>query len=116
MRVKRGTTRARERTRLLKQTKGYRLGRKKLYRLAKTAVLKAGVYAYRDRRTKKRLARRDWQVQLNAAVRPFGLSYSRFIGLLKHQQIGLDRKVLTDLAQHEPETFRALLDQLKKTR
>lgn len=114
MRVKRGTTRARERTRLLKQTKGYRLGRKKLYRLAKTAILKAGVYAYRDRRNKKRVARRGWNVVINAAVRPHAMSYSRFIDALKKKNILLDRKMLTELAKTEPETFTALVKQVKE--
>lgn len=113
MRVKRGITRAKERTRLLKQTKGYRLGRKSLVRQAKTAILKAGVYAYRDRKNKKRVARRDWHVQINAAVRPYGISYSRFMGLLKKKHIALDRKVLTALAQTEPEALKALVDKVQ---
>lgn len=113
MRVKRGTTRARERTRLLKQTKGYRLGRKSLVRQAKTAILKAGVYAYRDRRNKKRVARREWLVQINAAVRPYGISYSRFTNLLKKKNVVLDRKILATLAETEPEVFKALIDKIR---
>ncbi len=97
----------------MKQTKGYRLGRKSLVRQAKTAILKAGVYAYRDRKNKKRVARRDWHVQINAAVRPYGISYSRFMGLLKKKHIALDRKVLTALAQTEPEALKALVDKVQ---
>ncbi len=110
MRVKRGTTRARERRRLLKRTKGFRWGRKKLVRAAKTAVLKAGVNAYRDRRRKKRTARRAWHVQLNAALRPLGFSYSRFMHALRKSGIALDRKVLAELAEHEPSAFKAVVD------
>ncbi len=116
MRVKRGTTHARKRTRLFKQTKGYRWGRKNRVRLAKTAILKAGVHAFRDRRKKKRVFRRQWQVQLNAAVRPHKLSYSHFIAALKTHNIALDRKVLADLAEHEPAAFQAILDAVKRPR
>lgn len=114
MRVKRGTTRARERTRLLRRTKGFELGRKNLVRRAKTAVLKAGVHAYVHRRTKKRVARRGWQLQVNAAVRPYGLSYSRFMGMLKKQHVALNRKVLADIAEHAPDVFRAVVEKAKR--
>ena len=114
MRIKRGTLRATKRKRLLLQTKGYRWGRKKLVRAAHTAVLKAGVNAYRDRKRKKRTARRAWHVQLNAAVRPYQLSYSRFMGMLKKHQIGLDRKVLAAMAEHQPASFQALIDHIKR--
>lgn len=116
MRVKRGTTHARQRRRFLKRVKGYRWGRKNRVRLAKTAVLKAGANAYRDRRLKKRNARRLWQVQINAAVRTNGISYSRFIAALKKQHIELDRKVLSELARTEPKIFKALLDKVAKAK
>lgn len=116
MRVKRGTTRARERRRFLKQTKGYRWGRKNRIELAKTAVLKAGANAFRDRRRKKRTWRQLWQIQVNGAARQHGLSYSRFLALLKKQQIALNRKMLSELAQNEPAVFRALLDKVKSPR
>src|SRR3989338_644381 len=93
-RVKRGMMHAKKRRNLLSKTKGMMWGRKSKVRLARTAELKAGVYAYRDRRTKKRDFRRLWQVRINAAVRPFGLSYSRFIDALKKADIALDRKIL----------------------
>ena len=114
MRVKRGTTRARQRRRFLKRTKGYRWGRKNRIRLAKTAVLKAGANAYRDRRLKKRNARRLWQIQINAGSRSHGLSYSKFIAALKKANIELDRKILADLARTEPKTFHTVLDTVRK--
>lgn len=114
MRTKRGTTHARDRKRLLNRTKGFRLGRSKLVRQAKTAILKAGVYAYRDRRNKKRTFRRDWQGQINIAVRRRGLSYSKFIHLLDQRKIVLDRKILAELAQKEPAAFAAVLDAVLK--
>lgn len=114
MRIKRGTTRARERRRFLRRVKGYRWGRKNRIRLAKTAVLKAGTHAYRDRKLKKRNARRLWQVQLNAAVRQHGYSYSRFMAELKKRKILLNRKMLADLAATEPASFRVVLDSLKR--
>lgn len=104
-RVKRGKIHLKRRKRLLKRAKGYRWGRKKLIKLAKTAVTKAGVYAYRDRRRKKREARALWQIQINAALRQLGPSYSKFIGALKKSKIELDRKILADLARNHPETF-----------
>lgn len=113
MRIKRGTLRARKRTRLLKRVKGYRWRRKNTVRMAKTAILKAGVAARRDRRQKKNDFRRLWNVRLNAAAREHNLSYSRFIGLLKKTNIELDRKILSDLAIHEPAAFKAVVDKAK---
>ena len=112
-RVKRGVHHAKRRRRLLQQAKGYKWGRKSKIKLAKIAVLKAGVYAYRDRRANKRNFRQLWQIQINAAVRPLGLSYSQFIQRLKKSNIVLDRKVLAQLAQREPQTFTALVSALK---
>ncbi len=116
MRVKRGTTHARQRSRLLKRVKGYRWGRKNRVRLAKTAILKAGQHAYRDRKKKKRVNRQLWQVQINAAARAHGLSYSKFIAALKRSHIGIDRKILATLAQTEPAAFRAIVDTAKTKR
>jgi len=112
-RVKRGKTHLRKRKRLLKKTKGYQYGRRSKIKLARPAVLKAGVYAHRDRRNKKRLARRNWQVNINAAVRPFDLSYSRFISGLKKKGIVLNRKILKDLAVEYPNTLKKLAELVK---
>ncbi|MFA4873468.1 MAG: 50S ribosomal protein L20 [Patescibacteria group bacterium] len=112
-RVKRGLLRARKRHSLLKQAKGYRWGRKKISRLANVAVIKAGVYQYRDRRTKKREIRKLWQVRLNAAVRMHGLTYSKFIHLLKLKKVELDRKSLSTLAQDHPEVFVKIVEAVK---
>lgn len=113
-RVKRGTTRAKKRKKLLRQTKGYRWGRKNLVKLAKVAVLKAGVYAYRDRRRKKREMRRLWQIKINAACRALGLTYSKFIHQLKKAKIELDRKILAQLAEFYPEIFKKIVEEIKK--
>ena len=112
-RVKRGVMHNKRRKNVLKQTKGFRWGRKKLIKVAKTAVLKAGAYAYRDRRAKKRSARALWQVQLNAAVREYGLSYSKFIAGLKKAKIEMDRKVLASLAQKHPAVFAKIVEKVK---
>ncbi len=104
-RVKRGKLHLKKRKKILKQAKGYRGGRKKKIKLAKTAILKAGVYAYRDRRTKKRQARALWQIKINAACRENGLTYSKFISALKKNKIELDRKILADLAENHPKIF-----------
>jgi large subunit ribosomal protein L20 len=113
-RVKRGTTHVAKRKRLYKKVKGYRWGRKNTIRGAKTAVLKAGVHAYRDRKKKKRNNRALWNIQINAACREQGLTYSRFINLLKINKIELDRKVLAQLAQTQPKVFEKIVAQVKK--
>src|SRR3989339_115146 len=102
MRVKRGTAHVKRRKNLLKQTKGFRWGRKSKIKLAKTAALKAGVHAYRGRKEKKREYRRLWNIKINAAAREHGLSYSKFIFALKKANINLDRKSLANLAEHDP--------------
>lgn len=104
---------SKRRKNILKQVKGYRHGRKKLIKLAQTAILKAGRYAYRDRRNKKRAFRRQWNVTLGAAVKPFDLSYSKFIGLLKKAHIELDRKVMADLAENHPTIFAKIVEKAK---
>ena len=109
-RVKRGKTHLKKRKRLLKQAKGFHWGRKNLIKQAKTAVIKAGAYAYRDRRTKKRTARALWNIKINAALREAGTTYSKFIYNLKQEKIELDRKILADLAENEPGVFREIVD------
>ena len=112
-RVKRGvTTRARHK-RVLEQAKGYYGRRKNTIRVAKQAVEKAGQYAYRDRRVKKRTFRGLWIQRINAAVRELGLTYGVFMHGVKLAGLDLDRKVLADIAYHEPETFSAIVSQVK---
>jgi len=112
-RVKRGVMHSKRRANLLKTTKGFQRGRKKLIKLATTAVMKAGANAFRDRRAKKRTARALWLVQLNAAVREHGLTYSKFINGLKTAKIELDRKVLAELARKEPKAFVKIIEKIK---
>jgi len=112
-RVKRGKTHLKRRKKLLKQVKGYKHKRKSSVKLAKTATLKAGAYAYRDRKNKKRTARRLWQVKLNAAAREHDLSYSQFINLLKKKKVELDRKVLADIAENNPKIFKKIVETVK---
>ena len=104
-RVKRGTIGAKRRRSVLKQAKGYRFGRSTKEREARTAILHAGVYAFAHRRDKKNVRRRLWEVKLNAALRPLGYSYSKFIGQLEKKQVELDRKVLAQMAEFQPELF-----------
>ncbi len=115
-RVKRGVTAAKRRRRTLKDAKGYRFGRSKKEREAKTALLHAGAHAFRHRREKKRDARALWQIQINAAVRSLNLnlSYSRFMSLLKKNKIELDRKILAQLAEYEPTTFKRIVENITK--
>ncbi|KAB7742769.1 50S ribosomal protein L20 [Parvibaculum sedimenti] len=109
-RVKRGvTTHARHR-KVIKKAKGYYGRRKNTFRTANQAVEKAGQYAYRDRRTRKRNFRSLWIQRINAGVRELGLTYGRFIDGLSKAGIEVDRKVLSDLAIHEPEAFKALVE------
>ena len=114
VRVKRGKTARKRRKRLLKYAKGFRWGRKTKYRLAKEALLHAWRYAYRDRRTKKREFRKLWQIQINAACRQYGISYSKFIYGLKKNKIELDRKILASLAQNHPEIFEKIIKTIVK--
>lgn len=113
-RVKRGMTHVKKRRKLLKAVKGYKWGRKKLIKLAKTARTKAGAHSYVDRRKKKRTARGLWQIKINAFVRDHGFSYSRFINALKINKIEIDRKILADLAVNNKETLEALISKIKK--
>jgi large subunit ribosomal protein L20 len=113
-RVKRGVQHAKRRRNLLAKTKGMMWGRKSKIKLARVAELKAGKYAYRDRRVKKREFRQLWQVRLNAALRPLGLSYSRFMDAVHKAGIELDRKILSTLAKDQPKVFEAIVSQIKK--
>ena len=112
-RVKRGVTARARHKKVFKQTKGFRGRRKNVYRIAKEAVMKAGQYAYRDRRNKKRDFRALWIVRINAAIREFGMSYSVFINALKRAEIDIDRKVLADLAVHDRPAFNKIAEQAK---
>jgi len=112
-RVKRGVTAHRRHKKVLKQAKGYYGARSRVYRVAIQAVTKAGQYAYRDRRVKKRDFRKLWIARINAAARTNGMSYSRFINGLKKANIALDRKVMADIAVHDKATFAALVAQAK---
>jgi large subunit ribosomal protein L20 len=112
-RVKRGVQAKARHKKVLKQAKGYYGARRKVYRVAKQAVIKAGQYAYRDRRTRKRQFRRLWIVRINAAARQYDLSYSRFMDGLNKAGIEVDRKVLADLAVHDKEAFGALAEKAK---
>lgn len=112
-RVKRGVMHTKRRNNLLKRVKGYEHGRKNLIKLAQTAETKAGAHAFRDRRLKKRTMRRLWQVRINAAIRPLGMSYSALMGALKKKNIALDRKVLSQIAAQEPTVFEKIVDSAK---
>ncbi|MEL6869461.1 MAG: 50S ribosomal protein L20 [Pseudomonadota bacterium] len=112
-RVKRGVVARARHKKVLSKAKGYYGARRKVFRVAKQAVIKAGQYAYRDRRVRKREFRRLWIARINAAARINGLSYSRFMNGLSKAEIDIDRKVLADLAVHQPESFAALAEQAK---
>ena len=112
-RIKRGILRTKKRRLILRKTKGYMWGRKSKIRLAKVAILKAGINAYRDRRGKKRSFRRLWTVNLNAALRERGLTYSRFISSLHKAGVALDRKILMDLAENHPKVFDKVVESVK---
>ena len=112
-RVKRGVVARRRHKKVLKEAKGYYGARSRIFRVAKQAVTKAGQYAYRDRRQKKRQFRSLWITRINAQSRANGLSYSRLINGLKKAEIGLDRRVLADLAVHDKPAFAAIVEQAK---
>jgi len=112
-RVKRGVVARRSHKKVLKQAKGYYGARSRIFRVAKQAVIKAGQYAYRDRRVKKRNFRALWITRINAQSRNEGLSYSRLIAGLKKANIELDRRVLADLAVHDKPAFAAVVEKAK---
>ena len=112
-RVKRGVTAHARHKKVIDQAKGYRGRRNNVFRIAKEAVMRAGQYAYRDRRNKKRTFRALWITRINAAVREHGLTYSVFINGLLKSEIELDRKVLAELAVNDKAAFGAIVDQVK---
>jgi len=114
VRVKRGKNARKHRKHLLQYAKGFRWGRKSKYRLAKQALMKAWSYSYRDRKAKKREFRKLWQIQIGTAVKNFGLSYSKFLHLLKEKNIALDRKILARIAKEKPEVFKKIIVSIKK--
>jgi large subunit ribosomal protein L20 len=112
-RVKRGVTAHARHKKVLALAKGFRGRRKNVFRIAKQAVMKAGQYAYRDRRTRKRVFRALWIARINAASRELGVTYSKFMAGLKKAQIDIDRKVLAELAVNDPAAFGKIVDQVK---
>jgi len=112
-RVKRGVAASKRRKNVLEKAKGFRWRRSKNYVAAKEALLKAGKYAHRDRRAKKRTNRALWILRLNNAVRAFELSYSKFIAILKAKKIEVDRKVLSQMAAENPEVFQKFVEKVK---
>lgn len=114
-RVTRGNKKLLRRKKILKLAKGFFGAKRKNYRTAKEAVEKALTYSYRDRKSRKRDFRALWNARINAAVREYGLSYSRFINGLKKMDIRLNRKVLSNLAASEPETFGKIVEKVKAT-
>ena len=112
-RVKRGVTARARHKKVLTLSKGFRGRRGNVFRVAKQAVMKAGQYAYRDRRTKKRVFRRLWIARINAATRELGLTYSQFINGMTKAGITLDRKVLADIAVHDKAAFAGIVEQAK---
>lgn len=114
-RVKRGVIARKRHKKILKQAKGYYGARSRVFRVAKQAVIKAGQYAYRDRRQRKRQFRQLWIARINAGARSSGLSYSKFINGLKKASVEIDRKILADLAVHEKAAFAALVEKAKQS-
>ena len=112
-RVKRGVTARARHKKILVLAKGYRGRRKNVFRIAKQAVMRAGQYAYRDRRTKKRVFRHLWIARINAASRGLGLTYSKFMAGLKKASIEIDRKVLADMAVNDPAAFGSIVEKVK---
>ncbi|WP_130537017.1 50S ribosomal protein L20 [Thiomicrorhabdus indica] len=112
-RVKRGVIARRRHNKVLKQAKGYYGARRKVFRVARQAVIKAGQYAYRDRRQRKRQFRRLWIARINAAARMNGMTYSRFINGVSKAGIEVDRKVLADIAVHDMPAFSAIAEKAK---
>ena len=112
-RIKGGLLHSKRRRGILKHTRGFRWGRKSKMKLAKPAKMKAGQYAFSDRRQKKRTNRGLWNVRINAAVREFGLSYSKLIGALKKNNVALDRKILAELAENHNTVFAKVVEAVK---
>jgi large subunit ribosomal protein L20 len=114
VRARSGKTVIRARKRMLKATKGFRLSRHNLWRQSAVTLVRAGVYAFRDRRTKKRNFRKLWIARINAACRMRGMRYSEFIHALQRAMVELDRKSLADIAVRDPETFTKLVEMARK--
>lgn len=112
-RVKRGFKARRRRNRVLRHARGFRGGRSKLYRTARNAVFKSWQYAYRDRRQKKRTFRRLWIARINAAARMNGVRYGELVGWLRKADVAVDRKILADIAVHDPEGFARIVDKAR---
>lgn len=112
VRVKKGVNALKTRRNILKRVKGYRFGRSSKERQAYEAIAHAGAYAFAHRRDKKGVIRREWNVKLNAALRPLGISYSKFIGALKKKNVVLDRKALAHLAEFHPDSFAKVVKQV----
>ena len=115
MRTTKGAARTRAKKRLYRKAKGYRGGRGRLLRTVKETLLRSGAFAYRDRRTRRRDFRKLWIIRINAAVRQRGLRYSQFMHALKEAKIELDRKILADMAVHDPEAFDQVVELAKQT-
>ncbi len=113
-RVKRGTIKRKRKNKILKLAKGFRNARSTKYKQAKQAIIRAGQHAFNHRRKKKRVFRKLWQIKISAAVKKMDLSYSRFIDLLTKGEYGINRKMLADLAENNPETFQRIVDKVKK--
>lgn len=113
-RAKNAVASRKRRKKILKEARGYRGGKSKLLKTAKESVARAMVYAYRDRRKKKHDFRQLWIARINAAVRPYGLSYSQFISLIAKNNIGLNRKVLADLAVTDASAFGKIVESVRK--
>ncbi len=114
VRVKKGKAARKHRKHLLEYTKGFRWHRKSKFRAAKEAIMHAWKYGYRDRKVKKRDFRALWQIQINAACRELGISYSKFIHNLKQKNVQIDRKILAELARKFPEIFKKIVEEAKK--
>jgi len=113
-RIKRGIQVSKKHRKILKQVKGFRGSRKHRIKLAKEAIFKAGMYAYRDRKVKKREFRQLWIIRINAALKEYDLRYSEFMNGLKKAKIEIDRKILADLAQNQPEKFKKIAESAKQ--
>lgn len=113
MRSTAGPVTRRRHKKIIKKAKGYRWGRKNIWSLARRAVMKAGLHAYRNRKERKREFRRLWIARLNAAVAPFGMKYSEFINKLTRSRVELDRKILSNLAIQQPEVFKDIVESVK---
>lgn len=114
MRIKTGFVRRRAHRKIQRQTKGYRMTKSRLVKVAKEALVHAGAYAYVGRKDKKHDFKSLWIMRINGALKEFNLSYSRFIKLMKDKKIELDRKILAEIIQDDPQTFKKIVEEVKK--